>query len=713
MDGLSKTDEVLALLNKRERGEGAKPASAAASDANLGFTDFLPSPAAAVLHKLQRISAQPRSDQPKPVIHTINRTASDALKVVLGEQRPEPRQLRRSTASFRKKLFGHEQQAGFEDNIITQDQSKHNVRVHPLSAFKRYWDLAIVFMVAYTVVVLPVRCAFSWDYYHALDAGHNIFHQLAVDWTLATDLLIDLFFMADIALNFNTGFISDQSLVMGKKLVAQNYLRGWFTLDLVSSFPIDLVLFGKRSDLWRLPRLLKVIRGSAVFDKYSWSALKALSEMVTAGYGKQEPETMIDVWVTMFSLLMGTTMWLILGSIITTLLIHLNAAHSEYTAKMTALSQYMMENNLPQELRQRIRDSYEARWKAEKHFDEDQILNEMPGSLRIEVCMHTCAELIASVPFLEDAEDDFVRYLVTQLHPTVYLRNDMIIRAGELGREMFFIKAGAVQVELDGKPITLLKKGSYFGELSLLRDMRRTASVRVVSETCDLFVLTKADFHEVTKDYPDAWHSMNLVAEHRLRMLHSSPVYKGWSLNQKQQTAPPSLLSIKIEQVLERQDLSGESDDEAGDNPLLQGASTVSGQSRRSSQLGLPVRSRRALSQDEPDHAAAADTWPLHRAQSVMVPKLQQPDLDKPFIELSELESFCEKDVDRQLHLRAPDRVASPESLPSWRDEAQEVHQAHEQEQPGDALDTSYDYGDWADAMQQEQSEDPKQRLLQ
>ena len=63
--------------------------------------------------------------------------------------------------------------------------------------------------------------------------------------------------------------------------------------------------------------------------------------------------------------------------------------------------------------------------------------------------------------------------------------------------------------------------------------------------------LLQEDFHEVTKDYPDAWHSMNLVAEHRLRMLHSSPVYKGWSLNQKQQAAPSSLLSIKIEQVLE------------------------------------------------------------------------------------------------------------------------------------------------------------------
>lgn len=33
---------------------------------------------------------------------------------------------------------------------------------------------------------------------------------MQVDPTLVTDLLIDLFFMSDILLNFNTGFISDQ-----------------------------------------------------------------------------------------------------------------------------------------------------------------------------------------------------------------------------------------------------------------------------------------------------------------------------------------------------------------------------------------------------------------------------------------------------------------------------------------------------------------------
>ena len=38
-----------------------------------------------------------------------------------------------------------------------------------------------------------------------------------------------------------------------------------------------------------------------------------------------------------------------------------------------------------QMLRERIRDAYEARWKAEKHFNEEAILQELPTSLRIEV----------------------------------------------------------------------------------------------------------------------------------------------------------------------------------------------------------------------------------------------------------------------------------------------------------------------------------------
>lgn len=104
MESYSKTDEVLALLNKHERGEASGSAAASSEEKALGFTDFLPSPAAAVLHKLQRVSAQPRSEQ--PIFPPLTRTASEALKVVLGEQRPvETRKLRCCRYSCPHTLF--------------------------------------------------------------------------------------------------------------------------------------------------------------------------------------------------------------------------------------------------------------------------------------------------------------------------------------------------------------------------------------------------------------------------------------------------------------------------------------------------------------------------------------------------------------------------------------------------------------------------------
>ena len=47
---------------------------------------------------------------------------------------------------------------------------------------------------------------------------------------------------------------------MDRRLVAVNYLQHWFALDLVASFPLDLLFAGRRLDIWRLPRLLKIFR---------------------------------------------------------------------------------------------------------------------------------------------------------------------------------------------------------------------------------------------------------------------------------------------------------------------------------------------------------------------------------------------------------------------------------------------------------------------
>lgn len=87
MDGFSKTDEVLALLNKHERGDVSAPAQHQAEDEPLALKDYLPTPAAAILLSLQRVSVQRQAETTPPAPPV--RTPEEALKVVLGEQRED------------------------------------------------------------------------------------------------------------------------------------------------------------------------------------------------------------------------------------------------------------------------------------------------------------------------------------------------------------------------------------------------------------------------------------------------------------------------------------------------------------------------------------------------------------------------------------------------------------------------------------------------
>lgn len=58
------------------------------------------------------------------------------------------------------------------------------------------------------------------------------------------DFLVDLFFFADIVVNFHTSYIGeDGEVITDLRQIRHNYLRTWFVLDLVSSLPYGLLSF--------------------------------------------------------------------------------------------------------------------------------------------------------------------------------------------------------------------------------------------------------------------------------------------------------------------------------------------------------------------------------------------------------------------------------------------------------------------------------------
>jgi hypothetical protein len=53
---------------------------------------------------------------------------------------------------------------------------------------------------------------------------------------------MDVLFMLDVPLNFNTGYYSKRSLIMQRRQIAIDYLKHWFWIDLFSSIPYTWIL---------------------------------------------------------------------------------------------------------------------------------------------------------------------------------------------------------------------------------------------------------------------------------------------------------------------------------------------------------------------------------------------------------------------------------------------------------------------------------------
>ena len=96
------------------------------------------------------------------------------------------------------------------------------------SAVKAAWDWLILLLVIYVAVSTPYVAAF-------LSIQHS--GPLVV-----LDLAVDVMFMADMIINFRTSFVRNGEVIVDAKLIAVNYLRGWFLIDAVSAIPFDFVL---------------------------------------------------------------------------------------------------------------------------------------------------------------------------------------------------------------------------------------------------------------------------------------------------------------------------------------------------------------------------------------------------------------------------------------------------------------------------------------
>jgi len=130
--------------------------------------------------------------------------------------------------------------------------------LHPQAPVHADWELWMTLMLVLTLILLPLTLAFQ---------------KLSCDLFYA-NLVIDLFFMADVAKQFNTGYVDENAItVMDRRRIAHRYVfgsqfplpLGYFFFDLAASFPYDVINWGSQCQdtqqrYARAARLLKLVR---------------------------------------------------------------------------------------------------------------------------------------------------------------------------------------------------------------------------------------------------------------------------------------------------------------------------------------------------------------------------------------------------------------------------------------------------------------------
>jgi MFS family permease len=127
-------------------------------------------------------------------------------------------------------------------------------------------------------------------------------------------------------------------------------------------------------------------------------------------------------------------------------------------------------------------------------------------------------ELLHRIPIFRPLPQATLEQLARELQPARVPAGEVIVRQGEPGDRFYIVEEGEVEVRIDDVPIQRLRPGEYFGEIALLKDVPRTATV-VAATDVELRTLERDEFVTAVTGHAESAEAAHAVIANRLASL--------------------------------------------------------------------------------------------------------------------------------------------------------------------------------------------------
>uniref|UniRef100_A0A8C4S6H7 Cyclic nucleotide-binding domain-containing protein n=1 Tax=Erpetoichthys calabaricus TaxID=27687 RepID=A0A8C4S6H7_ERPCA len=234
----------------------------------------------------------------------------------------------------------------------------------------------------------------------------------------------------------------------------------------------------------------------------------AVKTLITIG-GLPDPETLFEIVFQLLNYFSGVFAFSIMIGQMRDVIGAATAGKNYYRSCMDTTINYMNNYKIPRDVQNRVKTWYEYTWASQGMLGKEELLIQLPDKMRLDIAVDVNYSIVSKVPLFQGCDLQMIYDMLKRLKSVVYLPGDYVCKKGEIGREMYIIKAGEVQVlgGPEGKTVFVtLRAGSVFGEISLLAvggGNRRTANV-VAHGFANLFILDKKDLNEILIHYPES-----------------------------------------------------------------------------------------------------------------------------------------------------------------------------------------------------------------